>query len=159
MEEQEIIPFTEPETPEQTPPQERPTWLIVLCVLTFIGSGLSCLGYFFFVAGYHTFLPQVMEQTRNTIVSIYGDNVDVSQALTLQPRGYYLLLCLLYAASVTGAAFMLALRKVGFHLYTIAQALLLVAPVLIVHLPFDFLGMLVSIAFVLLYATFLKQMR
>ena len=159
MEEQEITSFTDPETPEQTPPQERPSWLLVLCILTFIWSGISCLGYFFFVAGYHTVLPQVMEQTRDTIVSIYGDKVDVSQALTLQPRSYYLLLCLLYGASVTGAAFMLALRKVGFHIYTIAQALLLIAPVVLVHMPFDFGGMMVTVAFVLLYATFLKQMR
>ena len=54
---------------------------------------------------------------------------------------------------------MLGLRKVGFHIYTVAQALLLVAPVLFVHLPFDVGGLLVTVAFVLLYATFLKQMH
>lgn len=139
-------------------PQQRSAWLTVLCILTFIGSGLSCLGYFFFTAGY-AYLPDIMEQSREMVASMYGDAVDVSQALNVQPRAYYLLLTLLYAASVTGAALMLTLRKIGFHTYTIAQALLLIAPVLFVHARFDFGGLLLSIAFVLLYATFLKQMR
>ena len=143
---------------QEEQPQQRSPWLTVLCILTFIGSGLSCLGYFFFTAGY-AYLPDIMEQSREMVISMYGDAVDVSQALEVQPRAYYLLLTLLYAASVTGAALMLALRKVGFHTYTIAQALLLVAPVLFVHAKFDFGGLFISIAFVLLYATFLKQMR
>ena len=155
MEEQENIPYTDPEEQNRA---ERPSWLIVLCILTFIWSGFSCLGYFLFT-GIYSSLPMIMEQSRDMIVSIYGDNVDVSQALVVQPRMYYLLLCLLYAASVTGAAFMLGLRKVGFHIYTVAQALLLVAPVLFVHLPFNVGGLLITVAFVLLYATFLKQMR
>lgn len=139
-------------------PQQRSAWLTVLCIFTFIGSGLCCLGYFFFTAGY-AYLPDIMEQSREMVISMYGESVDVSQALEVQPRAYYLLLTLLYAASVTGAAFMLALRKVGFHTYTIAQALLLVVPVLIIHAPFDFGGLFLTVAFVLLYATFLKQMR
>ena len=148
--------YQEVEQPQQ--PQQRSGWLTVLCIFTFIGSGLSCLGYFFFTAGY-AYLPDIMEQSREMVISMYGDAVDVSQALEVQPRAYYLLLTLLYAASVTGAAFMLALRKVGFHTYTIAQALLLVAPVLFIHAPFDFGGLFLTIAFVLLYATFLKQMH
>ena len=158
MEEQENIPYTNPEEPDRAATGERPSWLMVLCILTFIGSGISCLGYFLFT-GIYSSLPMIMEQARDMMVSIYGDKVDVSQALVVQPRMYYMLLCLLYAASVTGAAFMLGLRKVGFHIYTVAQALLLVAPVLFVHLPFDVGGLLVTVAFVLLYATFLKQMH
>lgn len=148
--------YQQVEQPEQ--PQKRPAWLTVLCVLTFLGSGLSCIGYFFFTAGY-AYLPDIMEQSREMVISMYGDAVDVSQALEVQPRAYYLLLTLLYAASVTGAALMLALRKTGFHTYTIAQALLLIAPVLFVHAKFDLGGLFISVAFVLLYATFLKLMR
>ena len=158
MEVQENIPFNDPKEPNRETTDGRPVWLMVLCILTFVYSGISCLGYCFFVSKYD-FLPQLMEQARDMMVSIYGDKVDVSQALVVQPRMYYLLLCLLYAGSVTGAAFMLGLRKMGFHIYTVAQALLLVAPVLFVHLPFNVGDLLVTVAFVLLYATFLKQMR
>ena len=154
MEEQENIPYTNPEEPNRAATETRPGWLMVLCILTFISSGVSCL-----FTGIYSSLPMIMEQARDMMVSMYGDKVDVSQALVVQPRMYYLLLCLLYAASVTGAAFMLGLRKVGFHIYTVAQALLLVAPVLFVHLPFDVGGLLVTVAFVLLYATFLIRMH
>lgn len=158
MEDQDITSFTEPETPDRTPDQERQGLLTVLCILTFIWSGLNCIVYFFSVAAY-AFMPQILEQSRDLLVSIYGDNIDVSQAAMLQPRIYYLMFFLLFAASVIGAAFMLSLRKVGFHIYAIAQALLLALPAILFHTPFGFGDLLITFAFVTSYATFLKQMH
>ncbi|MBO4282501.1 MAG: hypothetical protein J5873_04840 [Bacteroidales bacterium] len=153
---------TFPETPneslpERAPEEGRPGWLIFLCILTFIGSGLSCIGYFFFTA-FYAYLPDIFENTRE-MMEQYGASAESAAAMALQPKAYYLLLTLLFAASVTGAALMLALRKIGFHLYTIAQACLLVVPVLFVHQAFSFGDLLFTFAFVTLYATFLKQMH
>ncbi len=137
---------------------KRSGWLVALCVLTFIGSGFSFLGYLLCTAGYG-FLPDIMEQTKDMMSQMYGDEMDFSEALQVQSRAYYALLSLLYGASVVGAALMLGLRKIGFHTYTIAQALLLIAPVVLIHSPFSWGDLMLTAAFVILYSTFLKQMR
>ena len=59
MEEQENIPYTDPEEPNRAATGERPSWLMVLCILTFISSGISCLGYFLFT-GIYSSLPMIM---------------------------------------------------------------------------------------------------
>lgn len=144
--------------PELTPAGGKPGWLIFLCILTFLGSGLSCLGYFGFTAAY-AYLPDIFENARQMMEQYGTPSAETDAAFVQLPRAYYLLLTLLYAASVTGAAFMLSLRKIGFHLYTIAQACLIVSPVLFAHQKFNFGGLMLTVAFVLLYATWLKIMR
>jgi len=52
------------------------------------------------------------------------------------------------------------LKKAGFHIYTIAQILLLIIPKLFIpNLPFPGMELLISFLFVFYYSRFLKIME
>jgi hypothetical protein len=60
---------------------------------------------------------------------------------------------------IAGAILMWKLMKAGFHLYTIFQILLILAPMYFFHLPGpSFLDMILSAVFIILYSTNLKYM-
>jgi hypothetical protein len=72
---------------------------------------------------------------------------------------YFIATAACYAVSLAGALLMWNLRKTGFHLYTIAQILLVIAPMYFFHLPSpSMLDILLSGTFILLYSTNLKIM-
>lgn len=101
----------------------RSPWLVVLAVLTFIFSGFSFLGYFMlsFTSG---IMPSVIEMYEN--MGMPNEMIEAMQHLAEVPSWQYLLLSLGYALAVVGAALMLKINKVGFHLYVIAQIWLFV---------------------------------
>jgi len=73
---------------------------------------------------------------------------------------FFLASGLLYIGSLTGALLMWKLRKTGFHTYTIAQILLLIAPVYFLKLPSpSILDLVLSGLFIILYSTQLKSMN
>jgi hypothetical protein len=73
--------------------------------------------------------------------------------------GFFFFTALLYAGAAVGAALMWKLRKNGFHVYTISQILLVLAPMYFYHLPSpSFVDIFISGAFIVLYATNLKLM-
>ena len=134
--------------------EECPTFLLVLCILTFIGSGFNLLMNTIISAAY-TQIPDML----SNLADVYEQmGMDVDTILkSFMPKSVYLLTCLCSAASIVGAAFMLSLRRIGFHIYTIAQLCLFAIPALIAHVP-NFFGLIVTLFFVTMYATFLKKM-
>ena len=73
---------------------------------------------------------------------------------------FFFITALLYAVTVGGAILMWNLRKNGFHIYTIAQILQVLAPMYFYHLPSpSFLDIIISGTFVMLYAMHLKIMK
>ena len=107
----------------------RSPWLVVLAVLTFIFSGFSFLGYFMlsFTSG---FFPSVIETYEN--MGMPSEMIEVMQKMAEVPSWQYLLLSLGYALAVVGAALMLKINKIGFHLYVIAQIWLFVMSNLVI---------------------------
>ncbi len=107
----------------------RSPWLVVLAVLTFIFSGFSFLGYFMlsFTSG---MLPSVIEMYEN--MGMPNEMIEAMQKMAEVPSWQYLLLSLGYALAVVGAALMLKINKVGFHLYVIAQIWLFVMSNLVI---------------------------
>ncbi len=74
-------------------------------------------------------------------------------------KRFFLTGFILYSISFAGALQMWKLRKIGFHLYTVAQIFILILPVVMIksyQLPF--LGILVSSVFVFGYYSNLKYM-
>ena len=64
---------------------------------------------------------------------------------------------ILYSISLFGAIFMWKLRKIGFHLYTVAQIFIIALPVAFIPAyPFSMLSVLVTAAFLIGYAVHLK---
>lgn len=121
---------------EQEEPQKRPEMLTVLCILSFINAVWNALSNFISFAFYDTF-QSLFTQMKNgegmfeDMAEQMGDNWEMmSEASALAfsiGRGYYLLDLLLFVASFVGVLMMWRLQKKGFHVYTIAQILMLIA--------------------------------
>jgi len=134
-------------------PVTRPKLLTILCILTLINGGLTIIGGVFTgiffdqsVAVAHQFAKMFNYPLLEEMIREGGPS-------------FFFVNSLLYAVSVTGAVLMWKLKKNGFHVYTIAQILLILAPMYFFHLPgpsvFD---ILFSGTFILLYSTQLKIM-
>jgi len=100
--------------------KQRPALLTVLCILTFIGSGLSALSYLCFAfLNFNTVALGEMYSSFPGFQESYNAFLEVEQ-------WKFFIIALLYIASVVGAALMLKMKKTGFHFYTCAQLAILI---------------------------------
>lgn len=135
----------------QEPKPKRPQLLTILCIVTFIGSGLAAFSYLVFAA-YYTDMIELME-------IYYADRPEINYFLNA-PREFFIYAFLLSAASVLGALMMWNLRKVGFHVYTVSQLISLILPS--VYFGGDanpLLNIMFTAFFVYLYARNLRFMH
>ena len=137
---------------------KRPTFLTVLCILTFIGSGWGVLGSIFNFFTADVINGDLYMETYNSMV---GDIESDPYGLTQSIVDMNLVLSLI---SLLGAILMFNLRRIGFFLYTAAQILMLF--VMPYFAGFGFLTLvqmtlsgIVTLAFVIMYAVNLKHMR
>ena len=131
-------------------PAKRPEMLKILCIFTFIGSGLAIFSYSL------TFL---LFDEMKIIVGDLNEQYPGIEEIFSGGKRFFLTGFILYSISFAGALQMWKLRKIGFHLYTVAQIFILILPVVMIksyQLPF--LGILVSSAFVFGYYSNLKYM-
>jgi hypothetical protein len=143
----EITPGPLPETPSQ-----RPTLLTVLCILTFIGSGMNLFSSLV-IAGFYDVFTEIIQE--------FGKKFNlpgIDLVLEMKPV-YFLVSGIFYAGSILGAGLMLRLKKSGFHVYTVCQILLIIASMYFMHLPSPNIPeLLFSGLFILLYSMNLKFM-
>ena len=145
---EELSPAPQPETTAK-----RTNLLTVLCILTFIGSGMNMVSSLF-IAGFYEYFTEVA-----TLLAEKFNWPGIGAMLEVKPS-FFLISGLFYAGAIAGAVLMFRLRKVGFHVYTISQILLVLAPMYFMNLRGPaFLDILLSGTFVLLYATQLKTMK
>ncbi len=137
--------------------KKLPLLLKVLLILTFIGSGMTMFSNLFLFG----FFDQI-KAVVNSMGSSYnflGTPMDLKPFFNVTPV-FYLTQGLLSGVSLLGAILMWDLKKVGFHVYTIAQILLLIAPKFFIPgLPFPGMELLISALFVFYYSRFLKIMN
>lgn len=156
-------------------PKPVPTFLKVLCIITFVVSGLGFLGSLF---GFLTFNADLqMAQMEEAIVQMensfakagnpFGSGfMEWYKNMLLETIENYRLnsgISLLSALlSVVGAFFMFRLQKIGFHLYVVSCILSLSTIFLFTISPLVTLTYVLSgiflIAFIIMYATNLKHM-
>ena len=142
MEEQILLPDPRP---------KRPPLLTILCILTFIGSGM---GFFGFLGGTLQY-----ETTMEALKVIYADFPEASYLLNA-PHKFFVIATVLMGASLLGAIFMWNLRKIGFHLYALAQIIYLILPFIFFSGETNqFLNIITTALFVYLYARNLPLMR
>lgn len=125
--------------------------LSILCILTFIGSGFGVLGFGLTAINY--------ESNMEALRVVYGNMPEASFLLNA-PRSFFTISFLLSSASVLGAYLMWRLRKPGFHLYTSAQIIYLVLPM--IYFPGQtnpLLNIFLTAIFVYLYARNLRFMK
>ena len=147
--------------PQENPKAERPSFLSVLCVLSFIGSGCSLLSYLSIWMSFNTLRTLVLESDTYEAYFAMAPNMRSSMEIMFSlPHWYFFMNGLLYAASLAGAILMWRLRRVGFHIYTIAQCLLILQGMLLVPgtgVPFG--AIIWTGLFVAGYASYLKRMN
>lgn len=139
------------EQQETTPAQKRPTLLTILCILTFIGSGMGTFSFFFMSVAYDLLIEQL---------AVLYANIPEANFLIEAPRHFFVISFVLSAATLAGAIFMWNLRKVGFHIYTSAQLAYLIVPLLYFGGETNpLLNVIFTALFVYLYARNLPYMR
>lgn len=165
------------ENPFETNQLKRPTFLTVLCILTFIGSGWGVLSQLFSLL--FTNLVDMSAQTEqfNAVMDnmeseagtsflsgILNSSQEVMQATMMHAKSIAVISLVLSLLSLCGAILMFSLRRIGFYIYVVAQLLLLfVVPYFAGFSMIVVMGMLFSalftIVFIILYALNLKAMR
>jgi len=143
--------LTPQELPEVQP--KRPNMLTIICILTFIGSGMQLFSSLV-IAGFYDMFIQIAQEFAEKF-KMPG----IEQLREVKPV-FFLVCALLYAGSVTGAIFMMRLKKTGFHIYTVSQILLIIVPMYFMHLPTPgTFEILFSGLFIFLYSMNLKFMN
>jgi len=140
-----------PPTPEDKPKRTR--LLTVLCILTFIGSGMNLFSGFMTAAFYDTF---------TSVAQAVAEKFKLPgmESLLESPPALFLTLGFFYSASLTGALMMWNLKKAGFHVYTIAQILIIIAPMYFLKMQGPSMpDLLLSGTFIIFYSINLKTMR
>jgi hypothetical protein len=142
--------LTPPSGPETT--VKRPNLLTVLCILTFIGSGMNLFSSFVIAAFYDIFV----EITKDFSTRFNIPGMDL--LLEMKPV-YFLVSGICYVGSLAGAILMMQLKKIGFHVYTVFQILLILIPMYFMHIANPgFPELLFAGIFVFLYSMNLKFM-
>ncbi len=138
--------------------KKLPQLLKILLILTFIGSGLTLFSNFIIFLFFQPMKAMLESQGGLDTYQFMGTTMDLKPFFSISPW-FYFTQAFLSALSLAGAILMWQLKKIGFHLYTIAQLCLLIAPQLFVRgMPFPGMELLLSGLFVFYYSRFLKIM-
>lgn len=136
--------------------KERPSQLNFLCILSFIGGGVSLLLSLLF---FSLFDQIKMHIENGTFQHLLGDEMDMGFIVDINPD-FFLWRMLLFAASVYGVYLMWNLKMTGFHIYSVSQILLLILPEIYVpSLPFPLLDISLTVLFILFYFKNLKEIE
>ena len=131
-------------------PKKRPDLLSIVCILTFIGSGLGAFS--------NLVITTSFEETMELLNSSDFDFPGMALFKTAS-YGFFLTGTILYSTSLFGAIRMWKLHKIGFHFYVISQTLLFILPMIYIkEYPFPYIDLLITAFFIILYARNLKFM-
>ena len=143
--------------PQQPPKPVRPLQLTVICILSFVGGGLMTLSNLVYALSYNVIGTMVENDELPKSFPTIKENLSIMLAAG---RAYFVIAFLLNAASLAGVIFMWNLVKKGFHIYTIAQILMLMAMYYFIKgQGFPTGELLLSAVFVSFYAMNLKAMK
>jgi len=143
------------EQQEPLPKEAGPNliFLKILCVITFVGSGLGFLSY-----GIIGLIHDLFSSNLSLIPD--EQNRELIGMLLSAGRAFFFLSALLYAASFAGALLLWRMKKIGFHLYTASQLLLLILPMAYIkQFPMPGTSIFLTLLFIWGYSGFLKFMK
>jgi hypothetical protein len=157
--------------------KDRPTFLTVLCILTFVGAGIGFLGAVYGLATIQSTIAQ-LEQSRDSLSELgasFGDGFN--DMLTSQievTKKYGLISAILNTVGnglcLLGAYWMWSLKKNGFYVYNIGQILPLIASFGLMGgmdlgmfaglaVGAMIVGAMIPVAFIVMYGLNLKHMK
>ena len=129
---------------QKTEGQKRPVLLTVLCILTYIGSGLGILGGLLMVIGAGGALSFL-----GRIPGFGGGGGLMS---------YSIVSLLLAVVLLFSAIQMWKLKKLGFYLYATVKVIGFILPIVWLGLPFNIVSLIIIAVFIVLYGLNLKAM-
>ena len=122
--------------------------LTVLCILSFIGSGIAGISFLTIWASYDEVIPMLAESEQ-----LLPGMEWFAQA----GRNFYFTGFILYFFSLFGVSLMWRMRKAGFHFYAGAQVMLALLPIVYIEgFPVSILEWLITTVFIILYARFYR---
>lgn len=128
--------------------------LHIVLVLTFIGSGLSCLAYLMAGFFYDTF-----QHTLAVIASANAEMAVSADLFAAFPRLLFIAQGVFYGISLLGAIAMWNLSKSGFHAYTLSQLVLLALPMVFMGKAYFAIGdAMLTLLFVTYYYFSLRRL-
>ena len=114
----------------ENPEPQRPTGLTIACVLSFINAGFQFLGNIISFLAYNVMRELGQSEEYLEMMEKFVPDIDEfetqMQAQLAVRRISSLLMALAFAASFIGVLQMWYLKKNGFHIYAIAQILILI---------------------------------
>ena len=153
---------------------KRPVGMTILLVLSLINAILqffSSLGMWITTPVMNEMLANgELEESMAPFLTLMQMDETATQAfwevlenrLTINPL-YYLFTALLYIGSLIGVIKMFKLQRTGFHIYSIAQMLLLIVSVIYVYSTQGSAGFfnefLMTVMFILIYHLYLKRIE
>jgi hypothetical protein len=133
---------------------QRPVFLTILCVLTFISAGMGALS-----AITTPLFSDVMVGMVNSS-PIFEEKMRPEIIMVLQAGwGYYLATFIFAVGSLIGAIMMWNMRKMGFHFYALSNLGLLFVPTLFLQIQVGMESILMTLAFMGFYGVYLKLMK
>ena len=128
--------------------------LRIVLVLTFIGSGCSCLAYLMSGIFYDTF-----QQTLAAIASANAEMAVSADLFAAFPRLLFISLGVFNGISLLGAIAMWNISKSGFHAYTLSQLVILALPPLFMGKAYFGIGdAMLTLLFVVYYYFSLRRL-
>lgn len=146
----------EEQQPNPIPNEGSPSLVLlkILCVLSVFGSGLYVI-FFGFTWGFYEYFSNHL-----TELAPKEQDREVLKMIMSAGRLHLLLNAILSAISVIGAILLWNKRKLGFHLYTTSQLLLLILLVAdIKGFPNPLFNITLTLLFIWGYSGFLKFMK
>ncbi len=145
----------ETNTSEITAPV-RPQFLKVLCILTFIMSGIGSLLCIIMPLVGPKFLA-MMQQAPD-----YDPNdPKYHDGFVTMSAGwsYYLIMFVISLVALFGAIQMWKLKKTGYALYVTANILMFIIPIIMIGVNVSYFSAAITILFIVLYGLNLKHMK
>ena len=137
-----------------------PTGLKILCIFTFILSGVLSICYFYFFAMQDMMLTMFDSGAFDKVFGFYPEEVIQNfERLLLIPKYYFLLYALVLAGSIIGAIFMFRLKIIGFHIYVLSKIAAFSIEWFLFKTGFSVLSLIVCVTFIALYFSYLKFMK
>ena len=117
-------------------------------------NGISCFfGYLMLGINLDT-----LSQTYNEKIELFPDYMRASTEMMLRlPRMFDILTGLLFGMSFIGCLMMWKIRRTGFHLYTIAQLLIIIVSLLFVGKEFSNVGSLMMTALLVVFYLIMQK--
>lgn len=139
---------------EQSSTPQRPVFLTVLCILSFIASGLAILGYITAI-GLAGLATAVSSKAASTAAQYGGTYSAPSTAIIW---AYIIVGSIATVVGLIGVIKMWKLKKAGFMLYVAATVIALIMSIVYTGVSANLIGIVISAAFIVMYGLNLKSM-